>query len=136
MACSICAVHCDDAHNAVLRWATILNQYDYDLEYVTGNDNYIADALSRLPSARKIEKEAGENSEEESLINMIQSETMDVTGMSSERLKDETYKDCILKLVRRYVNTQWPLVIESKNQTLLCTASYDRSGSRNFADGG
>ncbi|KAI0989320.1 hypothetical protein GJ496_010162 [Pomphorhynchus laevis] len=71
------------------------------------------DALSRLPSARKIEKEAGENSEEESLINLIQSETMDVTGMSSEKLKDETDKDCILKLVWRYLNTQWLLVIES-----------------------
>ncbi|KAI0986043.1 hypothetical protein GJ496_008463 [Pomphorhynchus laevis] len=100
-------------NHRLVRYVTILNQYDYDLEYVTINDNYIADALSRLPSARKIDKEAGDNSEEESFINLIQSETMDVTDMSSERLKDDIDKDCILKLVRRNVNTQWPLVIES-----------------------
>jgi len=32
-----------------LRWSEFLSQYDYDLHYIKGEENTVADALSRLP---------------------------------------------------------------------------------------
>jgi hypothetical protein len=38
-----------DLSRRQLRWAEFLSQYDYDLHYIKGEENTVADALSRLP---------------------------------------------------------------------------------------
>ena len=37
------------AASRLQRWAVILAEYDYDLEYIRGKDNVVADCSSRLP---------------------------------------------------------------------------------------
>ncbi|KII75119.1 Transposon Ty3-G Gag-Pol polyprotein [Thelohanellus kitauei] len=37
-----------DNHNRRARWLSILSEYDFDIEYIKGRDNVVADALSRL----------------------------------------------------------------------------------------
>jgi hypothetical protein len=50
-----------DLSRRQIRWAEYLSQYDYELHYVKGEDNTVADALSRLP-----ESDAPEETPEES----------------------------------------------------------------------
>ena len=38
-----------------MRWAEFLSQYDYDIHYVKGEENTVADGLSRLPDEEETE---------------------------------------------------------------------------------
>lgn len=40
---------CKLYHDRLTRWAMFLQQFDYTVHYIKGNENLIADALSRLP---------------------------------------------------------------------------------------
>ena len=41
--------------NAVLRWAIELSSFNFDIEFIPGKKNTVADALSRLPSTEQLE---------------------------------------------------------------------------------
>ncbi|RDB24930.1 Transposon Ty3-I Gag-Pol polyprotein [Hypsizygus marmoreus] len=43
--------HQKDLSRRQARWMEYLSQYDYDIHYIRGEDNSVADALSRLPSS-------------------------------------------------------------------------------------
>ena len=40
-----------DANRKLARWWSVMNEFDYEIEYVTGKSNLVADALSRLTTS-------------------------------------------------------------------------------------
>lgn len=78
-----------NANARLQRWALLLSQYDYDLEYKAGKDNVVADALSRLP----VEDELKTNTPEE-YVKLVESLSYD--DLSFSIIKKQTKRDPVL----------------------------------------
>ncbi len=83
-----------------MRWAERLSAFDFDVEYVRGMDNVIADTLSQLPLP--------------SSGYALPEISCDVTlkrimgkGLTLSELQTMTAEDETLKAVLGYVQTQW-----------------------------
>ncbi|XP_031328872.1 uncharacterized protein K02A2.6-like [Photinus pyralis] len=94
------------ASNRLLRWATILNSYNYTIQYQCGKENAPADALSRLPIAmtsRSAEEEAGEPKRSQLLHLRLHH-----LCVTRKTLKSGTSADPVLRKVCDYTNGRWP----------------------------
>ena len=92
----------------LVRWALILNQYDYKIEFKHTKEHCNADMLSRLP--RAIESELPVDN----LIYTIQIATLPVTA---DLIRDHTDKDEILTRVITYLQEgKWPDNIDDNLQ--------------------
>lgn len=89
------------ATNRLQRWALILSNFVYDIEYVQSKNNN-ADYFSRLP----LKEELKEFDCESSYLNYIASNTD--LPIVWEQIKNETQRDKILAQVCKYVNMGWP----------------------------
>ncbi len=89
------------ASQRIMRWAIMLEAYEYVISYRAGKDHGNADALSRLPVAQLSEEEP-----EEEHVLMLES----IAGslMTAEQIKHWTSKDPVLSRVREYVLKGWP----------------------------
>ena len=92
------------AVSRLVRWALILSQYDYEIEFKPTKDHGNADMLSRLP--RSIESELPADN----LIYSIQISSLPVL---TEDIRTETSKDETLSRVIEYMqNDSWPNIID------------------------
>ena len=92
------------AANRLQRWAITLSAYQYDLQYVKGKENLLADPLSRLPlnvSSTSAEEDVGHHS---ALLNV----RIEDLPMSKRDLQKRTRQDPLLAQVIRCVDRGWP----------------------------
>lgn len=94
------------ASNRLLRWAMILNNYDYTISYHPGKDNAPADVLSRLPlkNTELSENEKAGLPNRGHLLNL----RIKQLPITKRRLKQNTMEDKTLSKVATYVTTHWP----------------------------
>src|SRR5882757_3818592 len=86
--------------NRLHRWALFLNDFQFDIQYRPGSAHGNADALSRLPlkSCQDTDKGA------DILVKRICAEN----AITSEIVKQRTFKDPILSHVIRLLRSGWP----------------------------
>ena len=84
-----------------IRWLERLSQFDYDIKCVKGEENVLADFLSRLP----LDKQPTTNDENELSINM---RTTNI-GISITDLQNQTERDDVLNIIYKYTYDKWPL---------------------------
>eukprot|EP00731_Ephydatia_muelleri_P010462 Em0005g1048a len=92
------------AANRLQRWAITLSAYQYDLQYVKGKENLLADPLSRLPmnvSSTSAEEDVGHHS---ALLNV----RIEDLPMSKRDLQKRTRQDPLLAQVINCVDRGWP----------------------------
>lgn len=89
--------------NRLRRWAVILSNYDYEIEYVKSKKNY-ADSLSRLP-CENTNLETKEDMEIEYIHFFEKNNNVPV---NFEKIKAETKKDKTISAVINFVNKGWP----------------------------
>lgn len=87
------------AASRLQRWAILLAGYDYEIEYVSSKKN-CADALSRLPQGRQLNKGA-----EVTYLNFVE----DFLPITNSEVRKQTAKDILLSRILLYVQSGWPL---------------------------
>ncbi|XP_040065275.1 uncharacterized protein K02A2.6-like [Ixodes scapularis] len=81
-----------------------LQKYSLEIKYKPGNEMFIADALSRLPSKKKVPEE------ENFQVNVIQELTVFAERLQQIKRATNQYEN--LRTLRKYASTKWP---EDKN---------------------
>ena len=74
------------AANRLARWALLVHQYDYTVEYRRSNDHGNADALSRLPFSND-------------------------TSFDGEEMEDDVDSVCLVRTISRQINPDNPLLV-------------------------
>jgi hypothetical protein len=87
----------------IARWSARLMKYNYDLKFKRGQENKVADALSRLP----IPAEVHELDSDDTVICHIALETM-CKSVTLEKLQECTKEDQVLNTVKKHIQTGWP----------------------------
>nr|XP_054765813.1 uncharacterized protein K02A2.6-like [Lytechinus pictus] len=85
----------------IARWSAQLLQFDYTVEYKAGRENYVADALSRLPLGD--EEWSDVVDEEEYVLNQVRVDS----PVTVKELQDATNNDEVLVQVRKYIEEGW-----------------------------
>ena len=106
------------AANRLARWALMLSQYEYSIEYRKSADHGNADALSRLPAGDdplfdKIEE--GEGSMVLSIRLVDRQLDPDWDPLKPGMLARESSKDPVISAVMRYVREGWPHTVDSED---------------------
>ena len=97
------------AANRLARWALMLSQYDYTIEYRKSADHANADALSRLPVGPDPEFDGKESSADTDCVCTIKTISLQLNPGDPGVLSKETAKDRVLATVMRYTREGWPL---------------------------
>lgn len=102
-----------------MRWAIILNSYDYKIKHIYGKENAPADVLSRLliNGVKSIREESGYP--HRSLLN-LRTQNLPLTKRS---LQDKTSSDILLIKVKKILHNVWP---EKKNITEELLTFYEK----------
>ena len=94
----------------VIRWAAKLLQYNFTVQYISGKENLVADALSRVPQASK-------DSHLELFSISLQND--DSSGpVTLQEIKSETSTDVELQTLISTVENGWPHHMSQTNPTL------------------
>ena len=104
------------AANRLSRWALLLNQYEYTVEYRPTNKHGNADALSRLPAGPDTVFDAEEDKEDIDTVCTIKVIGRQLDANAAIMAK-ETSKDPVLSLVMRYTSEGWPMRNQKKEET-------------------
>ncbi|XP_031339506.1 uncharacterized protein K02A2.6-like [Photinus pyralis] len=100
------------AASRLQRWSAFLSGFSYKLEYIKGENNNVADMLSRHPvDICYISKGQDVKS---SHLNMIISENLPV---DYKKVALETRKDVVLSKVYNYLSVGWPSKVEEQTLT-------------------
>ena len=97
--------------NRLTRWALLLMNYDYEIEYRNTKQHANCDALSRLPKAVKHEEE------EDDCANVF-SVSMEEVLLDASLVAAETRKDHVLSKVLLYIMEGWPVKLENPSLEL------------------
>lgn len=89
----------------MLRWALLLNSYDYSIQYVEGKKLGNADALSRWPNR-------DQSTEDEYLGVLLIEETPTDLELSASEVSKLTTKDRTLSKVLYWIRNGWPAKVE------------------------
>ena len=92
------------AANRLQRWAVTLSAFNYDLQYVQGKDNVIADSLSRLPITTVSDQLGDTQTHNCTLLNMRISDL----PLTKRELRKETVHSSLLSRVIAYVDRGRP----------------------------
>ena len=96
------------AANRLARWALLLSQYSYQIEYRRTSAHGNADALSRLPSATDTSFDNDETGDEADQVCMVNTIGSQLDPLDSKILTKESSKDPLLATVMRYCREGWP----------------------------
>ena len=107
------------AANRLARWALMLSQYEYTVEYRKTSDHGNADALSRLPAGPDSCFDGEESKADTDCICSIKTIGLQLNPGDPSVLPKETAKDRVLATVVRYTREGWPLgkIREESNGT-------------------
>ncbi|PIC43510.1 hypothetical protein B9Z55_004221 [Caenorhabditis nigoni] len=108
--------------NRLQRWAIILLNYDFSIEYVNTHDFGQADALSRLISEQIQQKECEDRViaqvESEVLTNLVT--TCDQLPVTAKMIRASSKKDPLLNQVYQYtISGSWPKISDKTSQLSL-----------------
>uniref|UniRef100_A0A914XWR0 Uncharacterized protein n=1 Tax=Panagrolaimus superbus TaxID=310955 RepID=A0A914XWR0_9BILA len=98
------------------RWAIILMNYNYTIEYRKTTEFGNADSLSRLPNPASTPS-INLTDIEESVIATNQMEE-ELSPLNFDLLRSETLSDIELSTIKTWVKTGWPEKMESRWSTL------------------
>lgn len=105
------------ANNRLVRWALVVGSYQYDIYYKKGENNTLADCLSRLSNPET------EPSEIEGLVHKIElrllSTRMTDLYLSEQLLMKTASKDHTYKSLSKFKNRLETIRIHSRNKTIL-----------------
>nr|CAD2198114.1 unnamed protein product [Meloidogyne enterolobii] len=111
------------------RWALLLTNYDFKIEFVSTNQMGMADTLSRLISEKSevedkvialvAESENCSNEDccdEDSLlveesVKYVLNIMLDEVPVNAEQVKSETENDSELKMIKQFIRNGWPKVV-------------------------
>ena len=96
------------AANRLARWALMLNEYNYSIEYRETKKHGNADALSRLPVGPDTKFDEEESDVDVDTMCMIKIISMQIKPIDSKVLAKETSKDPVFANVMLYVREGWP----------------------------
>ena len=96
------------AANRLARWALMLSQYEYTIEYRKTSDHGNADALSRLPVGPDAQFDGRESDADADCICTIKTVSKQLNAADPGVLSKETVKDRVLATVVRYTREGWP----------------------------
>ena len=93
----------------IYRWSDRLHQYNFDVEYLAGSRNQVADMLSRTRIADSDNAEVSSREIEEYVNAVMTNATAKL--VTRNELKTESQNDAVLQRVREYITTGWPTAI-------------------------
>ena len=96
------------AANRLARWALLVHQYDYTVEYRRSKDHGNADALSRLPFSNDTSFDGEEMEEDVDSVCLVRTISRQINPDNPLLVVRETAKDPILSQVMRFVKEGWP----------------------------
>ena len=94
--------------NRLARWAILLNQFDYQIEYRKTDKHQNADAFSRLSSGYDPVFDKEDNEEDNDIVRAIQLLSLQVQPPDSTAIQNKTAKDPVLSKVIRFIREGWP----------------------------
>ncbi|XP_016664851.1 uncharacterized protein K02A2.6-like [Acyrthosiphon pisum] len=94
------------ASGRIQRWTLYLSEFDYQVLHVKGNNNKMADGLSRLPDKDDVQTQTNETDYVDFMENTM--------PIDYEILKVETKKDKEFNLVIKYLNEGWPIKVSEE----------------------
>ena len=95
------------AANRLARWALLVHQYDYTVEYRRGKDHGNTDALSRLPFSNDTSFDGEEMEEDVDSVCLVRTISRQINLDNPLVVVRETAKDPILSQVMRFVKEGW-----------------------------
>ena len=96
------------AANRLARWALLVHQYDYTVEYRRSKDHGNADALSRLPFSNDTSFDGEEMEDDVDSVCLVRTISRQINPNNPLLVVRETAKDPILAQVMRFVKEGWP----------------------------
>ncbi|MEE4247163.1 MAG: RNase H-like domain-containing protein [Kangiellaceae bacterium] len=97
------------AANRLARWALLLSQFDYIVEYRRTTDHGNADALSRLPIPRAdVHFDREEDEEDQQMVCSINDIDEKISPANHGSLARESAKDLTISKVMRFTREGWP----------------------------
>ena len=111
------------AANRLARWALLLSQFDYDIEYRKTTDHANADVLSRLPFSHDAKFDGEESGEDADMVCAIQVLSLQVKPTDATSLVSESAKDPVISTVLRYTREGWPHEIKANKDNEIVRLS-------------
>ena len=96
------------AANRLARWALLIHQYDYTVEYRRSKDHGNADALSRLPFSNDTSFDGEEMEDDVDSVCLVRTISRQINPDNPLLVVRETAKDPILFQLMRFVKEGWP----------------------------
>ena len=96
------------AANRLARWALMLNQFSYSIEYRRTADHGNADALSRLPIGPDDAFDREEGGEDHDTICTIHTISTQIEPTDPKVMVKESAADPVISSVMRYIRDGWP----------------------------
>ena len=96
------------AANRLARWALMLSQFDYQIEYRRTKDHGNADVLSRLPTSGDTSFDGEESEEDIQMVCNIEEVSKKIAPADQNPLSRESAKDPIISSVIRHTREGWP----------------------------
>eukprot|EP00731_Ephydatia_muelleri_P030921 Em0022g435a len=96
------------AANRLARWALMLSQYQYCIEYRKTSDHGNADALSRLPVGPDANFDGEESEADVDTVCSIKTISLQLNPTDPGTMAKESAKDSIISNVMRYTREGWP----------------------------
>ena len=96
------------AANRLARWALMLSQYQYSIEYWKTSDHGNADALSRLPVGPDANFDGEESDADVDTVCTIKTVSLQLNPTDPGTVAKESAKDPIISNVMRFTREGWP----------------------------